>query len=133
MYSRLFRRETGRRLRAVSAQIVERYLDRRFAWLDSFSRPQPEGIDEYVRALADAVSADAPDQYFDYSLSHLQELLRSGTAPIALLAAGDLLQDSILEFVTPDQREALWELFAQEREQRQSVVRDWITPAERGA
>jgi hypothetical protein len=133
MYSLLFRRETGRRLLALSQQVVENYLDRRFSWIDAYSRPEPDGLRDYVAVLADAVTREAPEQFFEYSAQHLESYLESGIAPIALLATGDLLQDTILELVTPDQREALWDLFAAERQHRQSIVRDWIAATERGA
>lgn len=133
MYSQLFRRETGRRLRALSQQIVDTYLDHRFTWLNAYSRPEPDGLRDYVFVLADAVTHGAPERFFEYSVQYLESLLESGMAPIALLATGDLLQDTILELVTPDQREALWDLFAAERQRRQSIVGDWMAAAERGA
>ncbi len=134
MYSRLFRRETGRRLRAVVDQVVENYLARRFTWLNAYSRPSPDGLREYVLVLADAVARDQMSLYFDYTGSQIVELLDSGTAPVALLAAGDLLQDTILELLTPDQREHVSDVFAAERHHRQAIVRHWILPAdERGA
>jgi hypothetical protein len=134
MYSRLFRRETGKRLRAISGQVIKTYLDRRFAWLDVYSRPSPDGIRDYIRVLAEAVERDNPTLYFDYSASSLGALLDSGTAPIALIAAGDLLQDTILDFLTPDQREAVWDFFGAERQRRQEILRNWLAPVdERGA
>lgn len=134
MYSRLFRRETGRRLRAVADLIVDAYLDQRFTWLNAYSRPNPDGLLEYVCIVAEAIENDNASLYFDYSLSQLAALLDSGTAPVALLAAGDLLQDTILGVLTADQREALRDLFSAERQLRQTVLHERILPVdERGA
>lgn len=134
MYSRLFRRETGRRLLAVSDQVVDVYLLRRFTWMNAFSRPDRAGIHDYLCVLADAVAHDDTQRYFEYSVAQLHGLLDSGTAPIALLAAGDLLQETILEFLTPDQRELVWDIVAAERQQRQQVLLDLIQSlGERGA
>lgn len=134
MYSRLFRRETGRRLRSIVDQVVETYLARRFTWLNAYSRPNQDGLREYVLVLADAVTRGEPLLFFDYTLSQIRELLDSGTSPVALLAAGDLLQETILELLTPDQREHLWDVFSAERRLRQDIMQEWILPAdERGA
>lgn len=134
MYSRLFRRETGRRLRAIADQVVDAYLARRFTWLNAYSHPNRDGIRDYVLVLAEAVARDDRQLYFDYTVSEIRGLMDSGTAPVALLAAGDLLQDTILELLTPDQREYLRDLFFTEREQRQTLMHEWIRPAdERGA
>lgn len=134
MYSRLFRRETGRRLRAVTDQVVENYLARRFTWLNAYSRPSPDGLREYVLVVAEAVTRDDMSLYFDYTISQVGDLLAAGTAPVALLAAGDLLQDTILDLLTPDQRDYVLDIFSAERENRQSVLYDRILPLdERGA
>lgn len=126
-------REMAKHLRALSDQVVETYLARRFSWIDAYSRPEPDGIRDYLAVLAESVAHRDPSRYFDYSRAQIDKLLESGMAPIALLAAGDLLQETILELVTPDQREVLWDLLAEERQRRQSYLRDVIIPAERGA
>jgi hypothetical protein len=134
MYSRLFRRETGRRLRAVADQVVEDYVARRFTWLNAYSRPSPDGLREYVLVLAEAIARDDLSLYFDYTVSQIGELLEAGTAPVALLAAGDLLQETILQLLTRDQRDYVSDVFSTERQNRQSVLYDQILPAdERGA
>jgi hypothetical protein len=134
MYSRLFRHETSRRLRAISDRVVDTYLERRYTWMNAFSRPSRDGIREYMAVLADAVERDDATRYHEYTVGYLRDLLSTGTAPIALLAAGDLLQDAVLELLTPDQRELVWEVVAQDREQRQTLLRDWLAEfGERGA
>jgi hypothetical protein len=135
MYSQLFRRETSRRLRAVKVQVIDLYLESRFHWLDHYSRPSREGLMATMDMLAEAVERDDVTWYRAYCAEQMVELIQQGTAPIAVLAAGDLLYDVVLRFLTPDQRDLVAGIVYAERTQRQSIVYDSVMAGaqERGA
>jgi hypothetical protein len=135
MYSQLFRRETSRRLRAIRVQVIDLYLESRFHWLDHYSRPSREGLMATMEMLAEAVERDDVTWYRDYCAEQMVTLIEQGTAPIAILAAGDLLYDVVLRFLTRDQRDLVAGIVYAERTQRQSIVYDsvMVNAQERGA
>src|SRR5581483_7116559 len=56
MSSRLFRQETGRRLRAVAEQAASAYVERRSLWLDAYRQPAPEAARAAAEMLATSVA-----------------------------------------------------------------------------
>lgn len=131
MYSLLFRRETSRRLRAVQEQVITLYLESRFPWLDAYSRPSREGLRKALQMMAEAVDRDDVTWYREYADEELQKFIAADVPPIAMLAAGDLLHEVVLRFLTPDQQLLVREIFAAERRQRQSIAYERVM--ERGA
>jgi hypothetical protein len=122
MYSRLFRRETARHLRASRHAIADAYLGRRFTWLDAFSTPSRQALCEAVDQLADAVERDNLRLYSDYSARYLDDLLGGGVPPIVVLALGDLFTDAVCSYLTPDRYDMVSELLNLDQRFRQAVV-----------
>jgi transcriptional regulator of nitric oxide reductase len=135
VYSLLFRRETSRRLRKSSGAIIDAYLQRRFPWLDAYTRPSRATLATSLEMLAEAVARDDVMWYREYLAELLQGLISQGLPPIAVLAAEDLLYEIVPTFLTPDQRELVSRVLDAERRQRQSIVYDTVigSATKRGA
>lgn len=126
MYSQMFRRETARHLLAVAGQVTEAYNDRRALWLDAGLRPNEHAIKMAIEMIVAAIAGDESARHDHYRAQQTIEYLERGIPPIAVLAAADLLYETILSFLTPDQRELVGPILDADRVTRQQVVRDYL-------
>ncbi|MDQ2741092.1 MAG: hypothetical protein M3Z66_02150 [Chloroflexota bacterium] len=126
VYSHLFRRETARRLRATACDVTNSYQSHRAVWLNAYSRPDREAILAALEMLAQSVAVGKGVWYYHYAQHEIDEYLAGGMPPIALLAAADLLFETILRSLTPDQQELVDPILAEVRFHLQAIVQDWL-------
>jgi hypothetical protein len=121
-FSRLFRRETSRRLREAAGPIFHDYVQKRYPWLDGYGQVSHAGVEETVHVIAEGVARDDVTWYRGYAEHQVRSRMEQGMPPVALLAAGDVLHSTILWHLTPDQRELVLPLLEAERCQMQAIV-----------
>lgn len=131
MNSRLFRRETSRRLRSSATDIIAAYSGRRFSWLDTFDALRQHSIAETIEVLAEAVEQDHPALLADHAAARTEMWVSLRVPPIAIAVMGDALFDSILQVLTPDQEAIVAPMLDAARQQRQALIHALVIGNER--
>lgn len=126
VHSHLFRRETARRLRVIAGDVVDVYYGHRAPWFNTYSRPDRPAILLAIEMLAQAVEQGRSMQYHQYSEWQIDTYLADGMPPIVLLAASDLLFQTIGWFLTQDQQELVDPILNEVRIRLQQTVQDCL-------
>ena len=126
MYSQMFRRETARRLLAMTDQVIELYHGRRYAWLNAYQFDWRAAVQSALDTLIAAVAEGDISRHRDYTARQTEEYLQSGMPPIAILAAQHLLHEIILSLLTLDQQKLVKPLLEAEQVKRQQVAQEYI-------
>lgn len=126
MYSQMFRRETARRLLAITDQVIDAYRARRSPWLNAHLRLSGEAIKMALEMIVASVADEDSTLYHRYAVQQTLGYLELGMPPIAVLAAADLLYEIVLGFLSADQRELVVPILDAQRLNCQHVVRDYM-------
>lgn len=126
MYSQMFRRETARRLLAMTDQVIELYHGRRYPWLNAYQFEWRAAIQSALDTIIPAVAEGDISRHQDYTARQTEEYLELGMPPIAILAAQHLLHEIILSLLTLDQQKLVKPLLEAEQVKRQQVVQEYL-------